>query len=163
VTQDVGDGGAEGGQVVQGLLGDLVIAVGLTDGQGQAEGEAGGAPPGLAHALLGGERGRRLGETVEVGEVTVLDAAGVSIGEPTAWTKQQELAGDGRRADPWIVDGFGGGDPQLFEQGQSLNSQAQHPVCPAPHEMATCRFRDPSVTARCQAARTALKLKPPGR
>ncbi len=99
MAQDVGDGVAETGQVVEGLLRNEVVTVGLPDGQDQPEHEACRPPPRRAEPTFGGEGDCGVLETVIAGQVAVLDAAGVSVGELPAGAEQQKLAADGRGAD----------------------------------------------------------------
>jgi hypothetical protein len=117
LTQHVGDGVAGTGQVVKGLLGDAVVAVGFADGQGQPEHQAGCPPPCFAEAAFGGEGDRGFPQTVVVSELAVPDTASVGVGELPARAEQQKLTADGRRADPQVIDRFGGGNAQLVEQG----------------------------------------------
>ncbi len=116
VAQHVGDGVAEAWQVVEGLLRDRVVSVGLADGQDQPEHEAGASPPGLAQPAFGGQSDRGVLELLVAGQLAVPDAAGVGVGELPAGPEQQELAADRGRADMRVVDRFGRGDAQLFQQ-----------------------------------------------
>jgi len=112
VAQHVSDGVAEPGQVIERLFRDLVIAVGLADGQGQPEQEAGFPPPRRGQAALGGQGDRGLPQAVIAGELAVLDAAGMGVGELPVRVEQQELSAAGRRADPRVIDRLGRGDAQ---------------------------------------------------
>jgi hypothetical protein len=117
MAQHVGGGVAELGQVVERFLRDLAAAVGLADGQGQPDHEAGSPPPCRGQAALGGHGDRGLPQVVVAGEVAVLDAAGMGVGELPSHPEQQELPRDGRRADPRVIDRLGRGDAKLVEQG----------------------------------------------
>jgi hypothetical protein len=105
VAQHVSGGVAEPGQVIERLFRDLVVAVGLADGEGQPEHEAGSPPPRRGQAALGGHGDRGLPQAVVAGQAAVLDAAGMGVGELPAGPEQQELPGDGRRADPRVIAG----------------------------------------------------------
>jgi hypothetical protein len=55
-VQDLGGSGPAARKIIEDLLGDQVLAVGVPDGQRQPEHEADGTPPGGAQAVLAGHR-----------------------------------------------------------------------------------------------------------
>jgi hypothetical protein len=92
-------------QVIEDLFGDLVVAVGVADGQRQPQHPADGPPPRGTEPVLAGLRHGRRAQPVVVGKVPVADTPRVVLGEPPAHGEQRELAADGGRAHGRVVSG----------------------------------------------------------
>ncbi|WAP53491.1 hypothetical protein [Streptomyces sp. S465] len=117
LAQDVGDRALAAWQIVEDLLGDQVLAVGVPDGQDQPKHPARRPPPRLAQSLLGGLGDGDGLQAVGVGEVPVADAPDMLLSELPTRTEQDELAAYGRRTHPRVVARLGRGDALTVQPG----------------------------------------------
>lgn len=128
LAQNVGSGALAAGQIVEYLLGDQVLAVGVPDGQGQPEHPAGHPPPLFAQPLLGGLGDGDGLQAVVVGEVPVADAPDMLLSEAPTGTEQKKLAAYGRRTHARVVAWPGRCDPLTLQPGPRATRVARPPL-----------------------------------
>jgi len=106
-AQDLAGGIGEPGQVVEALLADEVLAVGIPHGKRQPDPEVDRSPPRGAEATLvgvGDDCGPGLGVA---GKLAVPDASCVVKRHPAMPVQQSNLPAHARRTHPLVIDRLG--------------------------------------------------------